>query len=80
MLSDRERRSLQRVEAHLAGTDPGFARRFAANPPASACVQPRHILLLWGIATCVVLLRLLTLGVAVAHLRCTAPLDKGDRR
>ena len=96
MLSDHERRSLQRIEAHLAATDPGFARGFAADPPTSTSSQPRHNLLFWGIATCVVLLTLLTLGLALALLLCTAlavswlvshptagaatTLNKGDRR
>jgi hypothetical protein len=71
MLSDHERQSLQGIEAHLAATDPGFARGFAVSLPASTSSPPRHSLLVWGIATCVVLLALLTVGLALALLLCT---------
>jgi len=74
MLSEHEHRTLERIETHLAATDPGFAKGFAADDPAAVPSRPRHSYLFWGIATSVALLVLLALGVGLpsAVILCVA--------
>jgi hypothetical protein len=74
MLSDHERRTLARIETHVAATDPGFAKTFAADDRESAAPRHRRSHILWMIAACAALLTLLALGVGLlsAVILCAA--------